>query len=277
MRQTNARTPRTAATQIPDDFALGIAKASSLMQQFTYPLLRFDERGLPDVFASCVFIDVQGAVYLATAAHALRGNSVGLLTRENGRLFQIAGRGTVSRADGKDHFDIGAVRMADGVIQDYDIQVVPPAMFSSSVETSNPHSRAICGFPASMNKQARSLERRTKTFTGKCYTYFGFAEYHGDYSAFGKSPTVHTGLDYVPGRDDAGRSLPSPPSPRGISGGGAWLVPDLRQPELVFLEGIFIECHPPRKPRYAFSTRLEHVIEFIAQTHNNALERAWDG
>ena len=241
------------------------------LQRFTYPLLRLDDRALPEVFASCVFVEVVGAIYLVTAAHALRGNSVGLLTRGNGRLFQVAGKGTVSRAEGDDHFDIGVVRIADRAVLEHEIQHFPASMLSTSVEVSNPHSRAICGFPTSMNKQTRSLERRTKTFTGKCYTYFGFAEYRGDYTAFGKSPKEHIGLDYLPGRDDGGRTLPTPPSPRGVSGGGAWLVPDLRQPDLVFLEGIFIECHPLRKPRYAFSTRIEHVIDFIVQTHNNGL------
>jgi hypothetical protein len=122
-----------------------------------------------------------------------------------------------------------------------------------------------------MNKQLKSLDRATTTFTGKCLTYFGFAEYQGDFSPFNKSSDIHIGFDYLSGVDDNGRSLSSPPSPRGISGGGAWLVPDLNQPDLVFLEGIFIECHPVAKPRYAFSTRLEHVIAFISQTHKNAL------
>jgi hypothetical protein len=262
-----------AAPQMSDEFASGIAKASSLIQRFTYPLLRFDDRGVPDVFASCVFIDVAGAIYLVTAAHALRGNSVGLLTRGKGRLFQVAGRGTVSRAEGGDHFDIGAVCVDDRAVREHEIQYVSSVMFSSSIVASNPHSRAICGFPASMNKQARSLERRTKTFIGKCYTYFGFAMYQGDFAVFGKSPTVHIGLDYLPGKDDGGRTLTSLPSPRGVSGGGAWLVPDLNRPDVVFLEGIFIECHPPRKPRYGFSTRIEQVIQFIKQTHNNGLHR----
>lgn len=257
-----------AAPQDSGEFASNIARASSQIQRFTYPLLQLDDRGLPDVFASCVFVEVLGATYLATAAHALRRNSVRLLTRGNGRLFQVAGRGTVSRAEGDDHFDIGAVRIADRTVREHEIQCVPPVMLSSSVDVTNPHSRAICGFPASMNKQTRSLKRHTKTFTGKCYTYFGFAEYRGDYSAFGKSPRVHVGLDYLSGRDDAGRALSTRPSPRGVSGGGAWLVLDLRQPAMVFLEGIFIECHPPRKPRYGFSTRIEHVIDFIVQTHN---------
>jgi len=253
---------------LSEDFADGIAAASTLIQKFTYPLLRLDEKKLPVVFASCVFLRVEDKVYLVTAAHALRRNPTGLWTRGKKCLFEISGRATVSRGDLIDHFDIGSVRIDDHVVQEQGIEVIPWSNLSSVVEVSNPHSRAICGFPVSMNKQAKSLERSTNRLTCKCYTYFGFAEYQGDFSSFGKSSTVHVGLDYLSGVDDRGRSLSSPPSPRGISGGGAWLVPDLHQSNLIFLEGIFIECHPVGKPRYAFSTRLEHVLDFVSQTHN---------
>jgi hypothetical protein len=64
------------------------------------------------------------------------------------------------------------VRIADRAVRAHEIQHVPAVMLSSSIEAFNPHARAICGFPASVNKQTRSLERPTKTFTGKCYTYF---------------------------------------------------------------------------------------------------------
>lgn len=37
-------------------------------------------------------------------------------------------------------------------------------------------------------------------------------------------------------------------------------MPDFSKAHQVFLEGIVIECH---ENRYVFSTRIEHVIEFI--------------
>jgi hypothetical protein len=58
-----------------------------------------------------------------------------------------------------------------------------------------------------------------------------------------------------------------------MSGGGAWLVPNLSTPDQVFLEGIFIELHRQRKQLFAFSTKLVHVIDFIRQSHTPSTGR----
>lgn len=183
-----------------DDFKYVIAKVSQTIQAYTYPLLRVDANMLPELIASCLFLEVGKSIYLVTAAHALKDYGSGLLTRGNGR----------------------------------------------------------------------GLDRKTKTFNAKCYTYFGYAEYEGDFIKFKKSSDTHVGLEYGPGNDDMGRFLSSPPwPPHGISGGGAWLVPDLSCPHLVFLEGIFIEAYKHARKMYCFSTQLEHVIDFVNQTHNS--------
>lgn len=256
-----------------DDFKLEIAEASKKIQAYTYPLLRLNDNSLPDIIASCIFLEVNNSIYLVTAAHAIRGNTSGLLTRGNGRLIDVTGRATVSRSDGKDHFDIAAICMDNETIRKHSISVIPETMFISSVEVTNPHSRAICGFPVSMNKQGKSLDRQAKSITAKCYTFFGFSGFGGDFKEFGKSSDTHVGIEFGPGKDDAGKVLSTPPwPPRGMSGGGAWLVPDLSRPHLVFLEGIFIEGYKRAKKMYGFSTQLEHVINFINHTHNNSIQ-----
>ena len=255
---------------MPIDFSQGVTKASESIQAYTYPLLRVDENVFPDLVASCVFIEISGSVYLITAAHAIRGHKHGLLTRGRGHLIDVSGRATVSRAQGVDHFDIAAVYIDEKIIREHGISVIRESMFSSGVEVENPHSRAICGFPVSMNKQTRALDRSTKTFSAKSYTYFGSPICNVDFAAFDKSPDRDVGLNYLPGTDDAGRVMSSPPSPRGISGGGAWLVPDFSRPSLLFLEGIVIECHKKAKNMFIFSTRLEHVVDFVYQSHTLA-------
>lgn len=239
-----------------------IANVSETIQQYTYPLLKFDAKGFPGSFASCVFMNVDGQVYLVTAAHALRGNNSGLLTRGNGHLVDLAGHATISRSDLEDEIDIGALLMDNQIVQEQQFRVVPDLMLSSAVEVTDPHARAISGFPVSMNKQINSLDKATKTVTGKCYTYVGHAEFNRDFREFNKSPEVHIGLELLPGNDDVGRFLSTLPSPRGVSGGGAWLIPDLSRPSLIFLEGVLIECHKRGKSMFSFSTRLEHVIEW---------------
>lgn len=251
-----------------DDFQSRITGVSKITEKYTYPLMRYDSKGLPQSIASCVFVMTAEHVYLVTAAHALRGNQSGLLTRGNGYLIDLAGHATISRSDKVDHFDIGALRIDDQFVREHEISVVPYSMFSSAVEVTGAHARAISGFPASMNKQIKSLDKSTNTVTGKCFTYVGSADFEGDFLEFGKSPEVHIGLEMLPGNDDAGTYLSTVPSPKGISGGGAWLVPDLSKPKQIFLEGIFIECHKRNKTMYAFSTRLEFVADFINQTHN---------
>lgn len=255
-----------------DDFKHGITEASKIIQTYTYPLLRVDENSLPDIVASCVFLEVNKSIYLVTAAHVIRGNASGLLTRGNGRLIDVTGRAVVSRSDGKDHFDIAAICIDNEFVHKHSISVIPETMYISSVEITNPHSRAVCGFPVSMNKQAKSLDRQAKAITAKCYTFFGSPRFTGDFREFEKSSETHIGIEFGPGNDDVGKVLSTPPwPPRGVSGGGAWLVPDLSHPHLVFLEGIFIESYKRAKKMCGFSTQLEHVINFINHTHNNSI------
>ena len=254
------------------DFKSKVAAVSEKIQSYTYPLLRVGANATPALFVSCVFLKLRNSTFMVSAAHAIRDGTSGLFTRGDGHLIDVVGQARVSRSEGKDHFDIGAIRVDEQLVKDERLNVVPENLLSMMVEVKNPHSRAICGFPVSMNKSVNSLDRKTKTFTGKCYSYFGFAEFNGDYSRFEKSRRVHIGLEYLPGTDDSGRHLSSPPWPRGISGGGAWLVPDLSRPDLVFLEGIFIEAYRHTKQLFCFSTRIEHAVDFIFQTHNNSPE-----
>ncbi len=271
MRALCAKKQLWTLEKMNNEFLNGIKEASKKIESYTYPLLRVDGNALPDVIASCLFLKVEGSYYLITAAHALRGNQSGLLTRGNGCLIDVVGHATISRSSGKDDFDIAAVHVDEESVLKHNIKVIPESMFISDVDVSNSHSRAVSGFLASMNKQVEILNRKDKVLTGKCFTYFGHADFEGKYSIFNKNQETHVGIEFKPGTDDSGKHLSTPPwPPRGISGGGAWLIPDLSRPNLVFLEGIFIEGYKRAKKMYAFSTRLEHVIDFIGQTHNKA-------
>ncbi|HKJ52227.1 MAG TPA: hypothetical protein VKB27_12030 [Gammaproteobacteria bacterium] len=256
-----------------DNFQQLINKISTNIEAFTYPLLRVDSKDLPDVYASCVFVEISGKFFFITAAHAIRDHHKGLLTRGDGQLVDIEGATTLSKFPGKDHFDIAAIHIADSFVKENKIEVVGRNKFVTSVKVTNPHSRVVAGYPASMNKQNKILDKANKRFTGKSFCYFAFAEFNGDYSLFQKSPNVHVGLEFKSGKDDKGRQITTPPwPPRGFSGGGSWLIPDLNHPENFFLEGIFIEGHKRAKRMFGFSTRLKHIEDFISQPHNKALQ-----
>jgi hypothetical protein len=245
---------------VANEAIVGMKEVSATIQKYTYPLLAFDDRRRPDLFASCVFIEVSGSVFLVTARHAVFGISKGLMTRGRTHLFDIGAQGGMAQGVNGQEFDIAALSIAPETVEEHAIQVVRPTMQATAVEVLHPHSRAFAGFPVSKNKSVHTLEQSTKTVTTRCYTYFGPPDFAGEYSHFEKSPEIHIGLNYGPGTDDAGRSLTSPPSPKGASGGGAWLVPNFSQPNEVFLEGIVIECH---RKEFMFATRIEHVVRFI--------------
>jgi hypothetical protein len=238
----------------------GMKEVSDLIQSYTYPLFCYKEHGHPMLFASCVFLQVDEIVYLVTARHALKGFTTGLLTRGRGKLFDVRGQGGMAQGVNGEEFDVAVLKIESALAQEHAIRAIPPSMLTTAVDVRNPHSRAFCGFPVSKNKPVDALNSKTKMVTTRCYPYFGVADFDGDYRAFHKSPDIHIGLNYEPGSDDGGRLLTTLPSPRGSSGGGAWLVPDFSKPDQVFLEGIVIECH---HNRYVFSTRIEHVVEFI--------------
>lgn len=99
---------------------------SETIQSFTYPLLRFDHKGRPDLFASCVFLDVDGSVYLVTAAHALDGLSSGLMTRGRTHLFDIRGRGSRAKGVNGQEFDIAALAMDRHAVLENTVKLLRP-------------------------------------------------------------------------------------------------------------------------------------------------------
>ena len=262
MRNKRFQAPSSCCTT--RNFQDGIARSSKLIQEYTYPVLRVGTNKLPEQIGSCVFVNVDGDTYLISAAHVVRENTGGLITSGDGHLIDVIGHAIISRDERMDHFDIASIRMSEDTVQVNRIRVVEPLMLVTAVEVENPRARAICGFPTSMNKQNKSVDEVNRVVTGKSYAYFGFAEFRGEFGRFGKHAEAHIGLECGAGTDDTGKYLTTPPwPPHGLSGGGAWLIPDLDQPEQVFLEAIFIEAHKHAKKMYCFSTRIEHVIDFV--------------
>lgn len=239
--------------------------------EFTYPVVRMDKDAIPEQIATCVFVQVDGSNYLVSAGHALRDFVGAIHTRGHEKLAVVTGKVALTGLDkdGKDHIDLAVLKVESDFIAANKINVVTQTRFSTSVIVENPHSRLISGYPISKNKNA--FDRKTGVFNGYSHTYFGFAECDVDFSLFKKSTQDHIGMEYTEAIDGSGKVFTTPIHPRGISGGGAWLLPDLRRPEMFFLEGIFIELHPNGKKRYAFSVRLEHVIGFIRQLRRDGV------
>jgi hypothetical protein len=212
-----------------------------------------------------VFIETPQGPFLVTAAHAIRRrHGSGLLTRGRKKLVVIDGRTTATKADVNDPYDLAAIRISTAFIREHGIEVVPESIFVTRYRVENPQSRAISGYPLAKNKRAR-VDRNAKVINLRMYSFFGPANFDFDYARFKKDPAYHIGLRYEsPGTDNDGRVLSRLPSPRGMSGGGLWLIPDFTVSDQIFLEGIFFECH---KDRFAFATHLKHVLGFIHESH----------
>ena len=122
------------------------------------------------------------------------------------------------------------------------------------------HLNLIHGYPCSKNKQGKSLNG-TKNFKSYAFTYGGKVDKSFDrWQEFNKNKSFHTCMNYGVAKDINGE-INTPPSPRGISGGGLWLVPNSFQLKEIYLDAIFIEYY--EKEKISFSTKMEKVVGFI--------------
>ena len=106
----------------------------------------------------------------------------------------------------------------------------------------------------------------SRSFTRYAFTYAGLsADSHAHYESFKKDPKVHADLVYEnAGHTEAGVQLQRPPHPKGMSGGGLWVMPhavNLMPLDTAYLGGIAIEYH--QRESLVFATRIEHVVDFI--------------
>ena len=73
-------------------------------------------------------------------------------------------------------------------------------------------------------------------------------------------PGTHIALSYELGRNKDGVKV-NPPKPKGMSGGGLWIVPNSFEPNRIFLAGILIEHHG----KVVLATRIESVVRFVRE------------
>jgi len=214
------------------------------LRKYSYPLLIEGRGGRPELVATGQFISVDGLTYLVSAAHAMknfkRAKVIG--TRNDETFVPLSGEiAHTGFGENQDVVDLAAMRLDDEFVSKFRLNVVPNHLLATSARITNPQCRAVIGFPLSKNKAIFSPT--TSDFREYIYSYVGFADFDVDYSLFKKSTSDHIGMEYGPGTNDSGDSVSNLIHPRGMSGGGAWLIPDLKRPNLYFLEGIFIELH----------------------------------
>ena len=114
------------------------------------------------------------------------------------------------------------------------------------------------GYPNSKNKQKKALWNTT-SFKVKSYAYAGIIKKDfSSWSDYGKRKENSTCMSY--GKTSENNT---PVYPKGISGGGLWVVPDMLKPDEFYLDSILIEYH--ERKSIVFATKIKQVLNFIRE------------
>jgi hypothetical protein len=245
-----------------------LSKLHPELSRYTYPLFATDRRDRPDLYASSVVLECDSTPILVTAAHA-----VFEITRQGSPVY-VGGRHILplpddfvrSSEDGQDPLDIAAMLCPRSLLESGELEVLPYARMTHAGNFSNTPVRCIHGYPASKNRQAQRINVAGATFSRYAFMYAGTAAATvARYAASKKDPVTHTDLVYEKqGYGGMGGPPQQPPHPRGISGGGLWVIPvgaNGMPLETAHLAGIAIEYHS--HDSLVFATRVEHVMDFI--------------
>jgi len=237
--------------------------AQKIVNKYTYPVFVSDFKGKPDLLASSVIIELDSEYFLVTASHVLLevlSIDSQFIIGVNGNYQTIIGEFVHSNVEeGTDNFDIAYIPISKEFVKTNAINVLKEEMIVMDKNRPIPHISFIHGYPNSMNKQSKALYNTT-SFRVKAYAYGGVIKNDFSYwSECEKLVDVHTCMTYGKKSD---KNMPR--HPRGISGGGLWIVPEHSEPEVIFLDSIFIEYY--KTYSVTFSTKISEVVSFIKST-----------
>jgi hypothetical protein len=247
----------------PELIRAAIAEVDFEVRKFSYPLFAVDKMLRPELFATSVLLECDGHVVLLTAAHAIHEIQASESTPHVGSLagiFPVVDF-VMSSATGSDVLDVAAM-------------IIPPELtsrFRSPLPLSgtmivrnsaNPQMNLIHGFPLTKNKSYDSVKEADGIFKIEQLTYIGSSNVlDQEYLKYKKNTSFHSALRYQKqGRNERGNVV-KPPDPKGISGGGMWIVPDIHNARHILLSGIAIEHH--KTGPLIFATKIEFAIAFI--------------
>ena len=242
---------------------LAMEAIGPVINSFTYPVFVNAENNRPDLIASSVAINLNNRTYLITASHVLDtvifAKSPFYIALE-GAFIQLEGEFIRSVKKPRDPFDIAFLELSAEMVVSNNIQVLSAESLMIRKNFKEVQLSLIHGYPCSKNNQFKALRRGT-TFKSLAYSYGGKVDREfNNWQEYNKHQDFHICMNYGRGRGISGE-ITTPPTPRGISGGGLWLIPNLLSPHNVYLSGIFIEYHSAGK--VSFSTKIEKVAKFI--------------
>ncbi len=239
-----------------------IGTTQNAVDKYTYPIFT-DKKDKPDLIASCVVLEIDNKYYLVTASHVVKTINTSFVIGVKGKLLPVSGE-FVSSNSLKDkssvgNFDIAYIELDSEFISQNEVISLKQNKLVMFDRKSSPHIAFIHGFPVSKNKQSKALWNTYK-FKLKAYAHAGIIDFNfKDWGKYNKRKDNHTCMTYQ--TTSAGNT---PTHPRGISGGGLWIVPNVLEPDNYFLDSILIEYY--EKNKIVFATKVSKVIIFIRKT-----------
>lgn len=241
-----------------------IRETQTKAAKYTYPIFISDLYGKPELIGTSVIIELNSKYYLITASHVIRdvlNAKSPFIIGVNTKYVDIQNEFvyTTGNSD-KDHFDIAFAELGKKFIESHNIYALGSNNLVTGQKFPSIHIGFIHGFPSSNNKQSKALYKTT-AFKVKAYAYGGvIKDDFEDWDKFKKLKNTHTCMTY--GNKSDGNI---PIYPRGISGGGLWIIPDSSKPYNFYLDAIFIEYY--KNYSITFSTKINKIIGFITNNH----------
>jgi len=235
------------------------------VNKYTYPIFVISN-DKPDLIASSVIIEIEKKYYLITASHVIEE-----VTSVN-TPFSIAIKNNFLKITdiftcADKNFDIAYVELNSKFISKNNIiSLKPNRLIPKEVDLAGNNIAFIHGFPNSKNKQKKALFNQ-KSFRVKAYAYAGIIK--NDFSNWDKYDKLkenHTCMSY--GKTSNNNT---PTNPKGISGGGLWIVPDISNPKNYYLESIAIEYY--KRDSIVIATKILKVISFIEETSKHSTKK----
>lgn len=248
---------------VGDHINLTMKEVELTLNSYTYPVFVNAQNERPDLIASSVIVQIKNKIYIITASHVIDAvtkiNSQFYIATD-GYFLAIEGEFTRSIEKDRDDFDIAFIELDADFVSKNKLNVLDENKLMTNKSFDSVHLHLIHGYPCSKNKQAKSL-KGTTNFKSYAFTYGGKVDKSfNKWQDFNKNKDFHTCMNYGIAKSING-DINTPPSPRGISGGGLWLVPNSFKPNEIYLDAIFIEYY--KKDKISFSTKIEKVVEFI--------------
>jgi hypothetical protein len=245
------------------------------LYKYTPPIIKLGV--IPEFVASCVLLKFNDSRFLVTAAHVLKYNDRRLLRIPfNKSILPIVGDHLITSASTieNDKIDLAVFKLDQGAINaltEEGFLFFDMNRINVDPENIGKDNYIIFGHPISRNEVKLSARKlRIEPFNYRT----SVSEDRNLYDRLGFSHDTHQILHYRKRkiRDAFSNNIITGPDPVGMSGCGAWCVPDLLLPEESFPTSIIIEYDIKRNAM--IGTKIAWVTEIIRKNFEPEMPRS---